>query len=160
MLAREQRLDLRVGEDRGQEAARDIALQQAIAIFGEHRHVPHRRIHRQADEPAEQHVVGDLLHQLPFRADREQGLQQQRPQQLLGRDRGPAGVRVDRRECRRQPVQRRVHQQTDRPQRMVLRYQALRARITEQLAGLTVCSAHPLPPLLHDGKTESNRSRI
>src|SRR5205085_5427072 len=28
MLAREQRLDLRVGEDRGQEAARDIALQQ------------------------------------------------------------------------------------------------------------------------------------
>ena len=62
MLAREQRLDLRIDQDGGQERARNIALQQAIAVFCEHRHVPDRRIHRQPDEPAEQHVVGDLLH--------------------------------------------------------------------------------------------------
>lgn len=100
MLGREQWLDLWIAEDRRQEAARDVAFQQAVAIFGEHRHVPHRHVHRQADEPAEQHVVGDLLHQLPLRADREQGLQQQRPQQLLRRDRGAAGFRVDRIELR------------------------------------------------------------
>ena len=90
MLGREQRLDLRIGQDRRQEPAGDVAFQQPIAVLGEHRHVPHRRVHRQPDEPAEQHVVGDLLHQLPLRADREQRLQQQRPQQLLRRDRGPA----------------------------------------------------------------------
>jgi hypothetical protein len=71
MLAREQRLDLRIDQHGRQEVAGDIAIQQAIAVFGEHRYVPHRRVHRQPDEPAEQHIVGDLLHQLPFRADRE-----------------------------------------------------------------------------------------
>src|SRR3954452_14982415 len=43
---------------------------------------------------AKQYVVAQLLHQLPLRADREERLQQQGPQQLLGRDRGPSGQRV------------------------------------------------------------------
>ena len=78
----------------GRNATGDIACQQPLAVLGEHRHVPHRRVHRQADEPAEQHVVGQLLHQLPLGADAVEGLQQQRPQQLLRRDRGPADHRV------------------------------------------------------------------
>jgi len=114
MLTRKQRRDLRIGQDRRQETARDVAFQQPIAVLREHRHVPDRRVHGQTDEPAKQHVVGDLLHQLPFRADREQSLQQQRPQQFLRWDRRPPGVRIDPRKRRRQPLQRRVHQQPDR----------------------------------------------
>jgi hypothetical protein len=38
-------------------------------------------VHAKADEPAEQQVELDPLHQLPLRADRVESLQQQRPQQ-------------------------------------------------------------------------------
>jgi hypothetical protein len=101
VLRREQRLDLRIGQNRRQKAARDVALQQPIAVLRKHRHVPDRRIHRQPDKPPKQHVVADLLHQLPFRANREQRLQQQRAQQFLRSDRGPPGGRVNRRKRRR-----------------------------------------------------------
>ena len=47
---------------------------------------------RQPDEPAKQQIVVELLHQLALRAHRVESLQQQRPQQLLRRDRGPAGA--------------------------------------------------------------------
>jgi hypothetical protein len=57
-----------------------------VAILAERAGIPHRRIHRQADKPAEQQVVIQLLNQLPFRADRVERLRQQRPQQLFGRD--------------------------------------------------------------------------
>jgi hypothetical protein len=39
-------------------------------------------------EPAEQQVVIELLHQLALRAHRVEGLEQQRPQQLLRRNEG------------------------------------------------------------------------
>jgi hypothetical protein len=35
MIVRQQRLDLRVHQNRGQEAARDITFQQAVAVFGD-----------------------------------------------------------------------------------------------------------------------------
>ena len=66
MLRREQRYDLRIGQDCGQEAARNVGLQQPVAVLGEHRDVPDRHVQHQTDEPAEQHVISDLLHQLPF----------------------------------------------------------------------------------------------
>ncbi len=40
---------------------------QPLAILGERRCIPHRIVRRQADEPATQQVVVQLLHQLPFR---------------------------------------------------------------------------------------------
>ena len=144
MLARQQRLDLRIDQDGGQEPACDIALQQPVAVLGEHRHVPDRHVHRQSDEPAEQHVVADLLHQLAFRADGEQRLQQQGAQQSLGCDRWPAFLGVHPLERRRQTLQRGVHQRADGTQRVVLRYQALRTCVAEQLARLTVRSTHRL----------------
>jgi hypothetical protein len=49
-------------------------------------------------------------------------------------------MRGDRLKRRRQTVQRRIHQQSDRPQRVVVRHQALRARVAEQLASLTIRS--------------------
>jgi hypothetical protein len=106
MLRREQRCALRIGQQGRQKTAGDVAFQQPVAILGEHRHVPDRRIHGQADEPAEQHVVGDLLHQLALGPHGEGGLQQQRTQQLLRRDRGPAVGRIECRKITRQAVQR------------------------------------------------------
>jgi hypothetical protein len=80
MLVRQQPLDRRISHHRQQEPNRDIPGQQAFAVLGEHRHVPHWGVHRQADEPAKQHVVGDLLHELALRTHPVEGLQQERPQ--------------------------------------------------------------------------------
>ena len=112
VLARQQPPHLRPVEQRRQELGRDVALEQPVAVLGEGRVVPDRIVDAEPDEPAEQEVEVEPLHQLPLRADRVEGLQQQRPQQLLGRDRGPAERRVELGEDRRQLDQRRVD---DRP---------------------------------------------
>jgi hypothetical protein len=52
--------------------------------------VPDRIVDAEPHEPAEQEVEVEPLHQLTFQADRVEGLQQQRAQQLLGRDRWAA----------------------------------------------------------------------
>src|SRR4051794_25816447 len=57
VLVREQPRHLRVSQDRAQEAMGDVAFQQPVAVLGEYRHVPHRRLDRQADEPAEEDVI-------------------------------------------------------------------------------------------------------
>jgi hypothetical protein len=76
VLVRQQRLDLGLTEHRLEKLSGDLA--QPVAVFGEHRDVPHRRGHRQADEPAEPQVVVELFHQLTLRVHRVEGLQQQR----------------------------------------------------------------------------------
>ena len=76
-----------------------------VAILAKRAGIPDRRIHRQADKPAEQQVVIQLLHQLPFRADRVERLQQQRPQQLFGRDARAANTRIKLVELWRKNVQ-------------------------------------------------------
>jgi hypothetical protein len=58
----------------------------ALTVLGEHRNVPYRDIQRQLDKPAEQQIIAELLHQLPLRAHRLEGLQQQRAKQLLRSD--------------------------------------------------------------------------
>jgi len=50
-----------------------VVLDQALAILAEHRRHPHRVIHRQVDEPAKQHVVLRLPHELALRAGRLPG---------------------------------------------------------------------------------------
>jgi hypothetical protein len=52
--------------------------------------VPDRIIDAEPDEPAEQQIEVEPLHQLPLRADRIERLQQQRTEQFLRRDRRPA----------------------------------------------------------------------
>jgi hypothetical protein len=109
--------------------------------------VPDRRIHRQADEPAEQQVVIELLHQLAFRAHRVESLEQQGPQQLLGRDRRPAEIGIELVEGRRQHRQRLVDDRPDRPQRVVRRHPGLAAQVAEQGLGPNVVAPHH--PILH-----------
>lgn len=57
-----------------QEPARDIGFFPPVAIVGENRCMPCRRIKRQAHEPTEQQIIIDLLDQLPFRTNREKRL--------------------------------------------------------------------------------------
>jgi hypothetical protein len=47
----------------GEKALRHLAGEQTVPVLGEHRMVPHRVVHAQADEPAEEKVVVDLLDQ-------------------------------------------------------------------------------------------------
>ena len=51
-----------------EELARNVRLEQPIAVLAEGRVIPHRLIDRQPDEPSEQKVVLDLLDQLLARA--------------------------------------------------------------------------------------------
>ena len=95
----------------------DIAIEQPIPVLAEYGRIPHRIIHRQTDEPAEQQIVVELLHQLSFRAHREERLQQQRPQQTLRWNRRPTITCVKLAEVARQVPQRPVDQVTDRAQR-------------------------------------------
>src|SRR3954466_1282593 len=92
---------------------------------------------------AKQDVVTQLLHQLPLRADREERLQQQGPQQLLGQDRGPSGQRVELIELGRQTRQRRVHQRADLAQWRIRRPQPRGVHVAAQVTSLMIPPAHP-----------------
>ena len=52
-------------------------VDQAIPIDAESRMIPDRIINTQTDKPAIEHVVLNLLDQLPFAANTEEDLQQQ-----------------------------------------------------------------------------------
>ncbi len=78
----------RAGEQRGQRFSRNLALERPIPFFGEGRMAPQYVAYSEADEPAEQKLEVQPLHQLPFRADAVKHLQQHRPQQLLRRIEG------------------------------------------------------------------------
>src|SRR6266850_829523 len=108
VVARQQPLHLRLSQNRDQELGGDLSLQQPVTVLGEGRMVPDRIINAKPDKPAEQKVKLQSLHQLAFRADAIERLQQHRPKQLLRRNRGPPEVRVKCRECSRQIAQRRV----------------------------------------------------
>ena len=78
---------LRLLVHRREKLLRYFAVEQSVSVLGEHRMVPHRVVHAQTHEPAEQQVVVQLLDQLALRADRVKSLQQKRPQHVLRRDR-------------------------------------------------------------------------
>ena len=139
---RQQALLARLLQHLLEERLRDVAFQQPLAVLGEHRHVPHRIVHVQAHEPAVQQVVIQLLHQLPFAADGVEHLQQQRPQQLLGRYRGPAPLGVQRAKARRQIRQHLIHHLPQRSQRVVLRDPLLRRDVAEHSTLLLVVASH------------------
>jgi hypothetical protein len=135
-------LHLGLRQHRRQELRRDVAFQQPVAVLGEHRMVPGRVVDADADEPAEQEVVFQTLHQKPFRPDRVECLQQHRPQQLLGRDRGPPHRRIQCREIPLQCQQRFVHEHSNTAQRMVTPDPRLKVNVAEQFTRSLVPTAH------------------
>lgn len=89
--------------------------------------------------------VWRLLHQLPFGADREQDLDQARPDQPFRRDRGTAKVSVERLELGIQAGQRFIHNLPDLAQRMTHRDAFLQIDIAEQRPARLIRPAHHHP---------------
>ena len=94
--------------------------------------IPHRIIDAETNEPAEQQVVIDLLHQLAFRAHRVERLQKRGPEQPLRRDRLPPGALVETLELGIERGQRVVHDGPDRAQRMTLRHPLFQVYVGKQ----------------------------
>jgi hypothetical protein len=78
-----------------------------------------------------------LLAQHALAPDGVQNLQQQRPKQLLRRNRRSAGLRKNGVKAWRQLSQNRVNELADHPQRVVRRYTVLKRDVAEQLVLFT-----------------------
>ena len=132
--------------DRGVEQLdHDIVLNHSVAVFAEDRVVPNRVIDRQADEPAEQQVVGDLFDELPLAANAEEHLQQHCTHQLLRRDARAATLDVGfvhRREALVHLGKRFVHPQADRPQRVIRWNKVLQPHCRKQTLVVNVIASH------------------
>ena len=100
----------------------------------------------QADEPPEQEVVVEFLHQQPFAPDRVEHLQHQGAQQLLRRDRRTPRLGVQAGQPARHRLQRVVRQRADRAERMIGRHALFRRQVTEHVLGLLIVAAHDGAP--------------
>jgi hypothetical protein len=80
------------------------------------------------NEPPKQKIEFDPFHELAFGANRVEGLEQHRPQQPLGRDRGAARSGVKREDLPLDRPKRLIHDRPDRPQRMILPHPRLQIR--------------------------------
>ena len=78
---------MRLRQSPQQHVADGVFVQHLLAVGREHFQVPLRLVHPDADEPAEQHAVPDLIDELSIATDREQELQHQGPHHLLRPDR-------------------------------------------------------------------------
>jgi hypothetical protein len=123
----------------------DVAPEQPVAVLGEHGHVPDRIVDPEPGEPAEQQVVVELLHQLALGADRIERLEQECPEQLLGRARRPADRRLQPGELRREIGERGIDQGQDAPARMISRDPGLAAHIREQAVRPEITTTHRPP---------------
>src|SRR5213594_4885896 len=144
MLVGEQPALLGLGADPLEKSPRDVAAEQPFPILREHRGVPDRVIHGQAHEPPEEQVVVELLHEEPLAAHAVEHLQEQGPQQVLGRDRRPPDLGIQLVELGRQFAQDRVAHGPQGAQGMVGRDASLQRHIP---------SDHPLRPLRAMGDT-------
>src|SRR5664279_4401054 len=125
MLVRQERLHLRVVQKLRHKLLKHIAVLQPFAVLREGRRVPYGVVWGKPDEPAIQKVVVELLHQLPFRADPIEDLQQQGTQQLLRRDRWASLTRIKLSEADAEFLQHRSNEPPDLPQRMPRRHPCL-----------------------------------
>jgi len=96
VLVGSQLLPLGERQDLAEKLPHDGFRKQPFPVLGEGRRRPHAIIHGEADEPAVQEVVLDVLHQLPFGADGKEHLDEAGPQQPLRRDTGPSSAGIQR----------------------------------------------------------------
>ncbi len=108
--------------------------------------IPDRVVHADADEPAEQQIVLQPLHQLPLRAERVERLQKHRPEKLLRRDRWPTDPRIQAKELALQDGQRLVHDHLNGAQRMIPPNPRDQVHKAEQITRPTVRPAHRKAP--------------
>jgi len=153
MFVRQKRRDLPVRQDRDHHLARHPGRQQPVAVLREDCRDPDLVVDVQPHKPTEQQIMLHPLHQLPFRADREQDLEQAGPDQPLRCDRGAAEIGVERCELGIQTGQRVVHHLPDLTQRMSCRNARLEIDTAEQRPTRLVSAAHHHP---HLGPTTVN----
>lgn len=67
VIVGQEALDLGVTQHRFEQLGGNVGIEQPVAVLGERRMIPHGIIDTEPDEPAEQQVIVDLLHQLPHR---------------------------------------------------------------------------------------------
>src|SRR5580692_3714116 len=142
MLVRQKRLHLRVIQKLRHELLKHVALLQPFAVLGEGRRVPYRIVRGKPGEPAIQKVVVELLHQLPFRADPIEDLQQQGTQQLLRRNRRASLTRIKLSEIDAEFLQHRSNELPDLPQWMPRRYPRLWREVGKQSTLVPKSPAH------------------
>src|ERR1700688_5050881 len=140
----------------GHELCKYLAVLQPVAVLGEAGRVPDRIVRRKPHEPAVQKIVVQLLHQLAFRPNAVEHLQQQCAQQLLWRDRGTsfAGVKLPKVTAQlTQNIadkltdlpQRAGRRLPDLPQRVLRRHQCLRRDVRKQPALIRKSAPHASP---------------
>ena len=100
----EKPLDPRLRQEGSQKRSCNITRQKPVSVLRERRVIPHRIVDPNADEPAEQKVVLQPLHQLALRSDRIESLQEHRSKKLLRRNGWPTDARVKR--CKISPKRR------------------------------------------------------
>jgi hypothetical protein len=159
MIRAQEPLHARLRQNRAQQLGGDVALQKPIAVLGERRVVPCHIVHADPDEPAEQQVELQPVHQLALRANRIKGLQQHRPQQFLRRNRGATHRRIQNRKIARQTRQGLIHDGADRPKRMVLAHAIFKIDVTEQRPRPLVPASHRAPPEFSRGIESQRDSR-
>src|SRR5439155_11361738 len=136
---------IRGSQHSDQEPGRDLAFEQPVAVLRKGRVIPHRIVDAEPDEPPEQQIELQPLHQLPLRSDRIKCLQQHRSQQHLGGNRRPPQPGIERREIARQRRESRIRQSPDGAQRMVGPHPLLKINVRKQLPQTFVWSPHRSP---------------
>jgi hypothetical protein len=148
VLVGEQALTVRMDQDGVEEGGRNIAVEQPIAVLGKRGGRPHGVVHAEPHEPAKQQVVVQLLPQLPLTPDRVQRLEQQRPEQLLRRNRRTPEIDIQRPEPRREALERPIGDAPDRPQWMIRRHPLLQRDVAKHRSRLLVGSTHRSAPFV------------
>lgn len=95
VLAAEQLVRRGLGTDRREEGLGDRGGEQAVAVLRERDRMPDRLVRRQADEPAQEQVVAQLLAEPALGGDGVEDLHELGAQQVLGGDRGAAARGVE-----------------------------------------------------------------
>ena len=125
-----------------EQGAHHFMLDQPIPILGIGAVIPRRIVHAQADKPAVEHVVAQLLAQQSLAADTVQRLQHEPAQQPFRWHRIATPLLVDRLEQQIHVAQRPIKELPDRHQGVVRRH-VVRGLTSHKQAFLRhVCSAH------------------
>ncbi len=149
VLGRDQSVPLRQTQHLAEEGARHRFVEQAVPILRERTVIPDLVIHIQANKPAIEQVVVNVLHQLPLRPNRVQRLDQTGPQQPLRRNRRAPRLGVQLFEVRMQRRQKTIYQHPQFAQRMRGRNPLLQGSVAEHLRLAYVGTAHEIATSLN-----------
>src|ERR1700726_2283612 len=129
----------------GHELLEPLAVLQPVPVLGEGGRVPDRVVGRKPHKPAVQQIVIQLLHQLAFRPNAVEHLQQQCAKQLLRRRRGASFARVKLPQVTVHLAQHIADKLSYLPQRMVRRPSRLRRDVRKQPALIRKTAPHASP---------------